>query len=359
MPKTESLSRPALVEIHMDRVLHNLQYLQSKTLHPFFCPMIKADAYGHGDAVIANHMQKNGIKVVGVSTLDEAIHLRQSGYKKDILTFSPFFQSCLKEVLKFKLTPVLSEMNHLQAFKNLKQPLNVHFKVNTGMNRMGFDMPEIENAVEKCKKQGLQIVGLATHLLDSSDPNGHTVKQIKAFEEIKTKFFSKNLISHVYNSDGLLQAEKPIYGARPGIAVYGYASGDNHKLKPVMELKAKIVALRTVKKGEVVSYGARWTAAKDSVVAVLPLGYADGLSRSLTNNIEFLLGKSKVPQVGTICMDYTMVDVTGVKAEVGSTIQLFGAQIGMTAKDMGKKIGTIPYEILTSVSERIPRVYIE
>lgn len=362
MAKTESLSRPALVEIHMPRVLHNLQYLQSKTNHPFFCPMVKADAYGHGDTEIAKLLQKHGVNVVGVSTLDEAIHLRQSGFKKDILTFSPVFQSCLKEVLEFKLTPVIGSMNHLEAFTGLKDSLKVHFKINTGMNRMGFEETQVEEALAKCEKQGLEILGIATHLLDSSDSNevdGFTAKQLSKFEKIKQKYFSPNMMAHAYNSDGLLLAKKPIYGARPGIALYGYASGDAHKLQPVMELKARIVALRRVKKGEVVSYGGRWVAEKDSTIAVLPLGYADGLSRVLTNNIQFQVGSAMVSQAGTICMDYCMVDVSNVKAEVGTTVRLFGAEKGLTAKDMAKKMDSIPYEVLTSISERIPRVYVD
>ncbi|MCB0349165.1 MAG: alanine racemase [Bdellovibrionales bacterium] len=364
MPKTESLSRPAFAEIHLDRLTSNLRYLQGKTTHPFFCPMLKANAYGHGDQQIANLLQKENINTVGVSTIDEAIHLRHGGFNKDILVFSPSFQSCLSEVINFNLTPVLSEASHIEAFKKNKSTINIHIKLNTGMNRMGLDEDTVEDTLSSCQKYGLQVIGTLTHLHSSSDisnVDGFSHKQIRKYEELHQKYFSDSIIKHVYNSDGLLNAGKATYGARPGIALYGYSDPYNENLLPVMELKAKLVSVRRVSKNEVVSYGGTWRAEKDTTIGVLPLGYADGVSRNLSNNIHFRYEGKQLPQIGNICMDYTMVDLESVKdkIKVGSVVSLFGKDAGYTAADVAKKIHTIPYEVLTSVSERIPRFFID
>ncbi len=364
MPKTESLSRPAFAEIHLERLISNLEYLLNKTKHPFFCPMLKANAYGHGDQQIANLLQGRNITTVGVSTIDEAIHLRHGGYKNEILVFSASFQSCASEVLQFNLTPVLSDPSHLETFKNISSHIRVHIKLNTGMNRMGLDEDKLPKVVEDCKKQGLQIVGVLTHLHSSSDisnSDGTSRRQVEIFESLQKKYFADSVLKHVYNSDGLLLAEKPSYGARPGIALYGYSETEDDALLPVMELRAKLVSVRKVRKGEIVSYSGTWRANEDTTIGVLPLGYADGLPRVLSNNISFRYKGYSIPQIGTICMDYTMVNLEQVKdkIDVGSVITVFGMEKGFAASDAAKKANTISYEMLTSISERIPRFFID
>jgi alanine racemase len=364
MPKTESLSRPAFAEIHLRRLLSNLQYLQSKNKNGFFCPMLKANAYGHGDQQVANLLQANGIKVVGVATMDEAIHLRHGGYTQQILVFSASFQACAKEVIHFQLTPVISEIHQLEAFENLSSKIPVHIKINSGMNRMGFDEVDLEKVIHFCKAKGMVVEGVLTHLLcgnDISESNGHSSEQIKKFEDLKTKYFSDVKIQHVYNSDALLKIKNPIYGSRPGIALYGYSETKDENLSPVMELKAKVVSLRNIQKGDSVSYGPSWKSNQNKLIGVLPIGYADGLSRSLSNKYNFLLGDKVVSQVGTICMDYTMVDLDAVKdkVKVGSVISIFSAKPNNTANDIAQKLQTVSYEVLTSVSERIPRFFVD
>lgn len=364
MPKTESLSRPAFAEIHLERLISNLEYLLKAAKHPFFCPMLKANAYGHGDQQIANLLQDKNISTVGVSTIDEAIHLRQGGYKQEILVFSASFQSCAREVLHYNLTPVISDPSHLEVFKKIDSPVPVHVKLNTGMNRMGIDEDKVLEVVEGCKQQGLQIKGVLTHLhssSDLSDGDGISKQQMDRFESLQKKYFAPSVVRHVYNSDGLLLAQNANYGARPGIALYGYSEVKDAKLLPVMELKAKLVSVRKVRKNEVVSYSGTWRASEDTTIGVLPLGYADGLPRVLSNVINFRYKGYSVPQVGTICMDYTMVNLEQIKDKVGigSVITIFGMEKGYTAADAAKKASTISYEMLTSVSERIPRFFIE
>lgn len=361
MAKAKSLTRPAYVEIYTNRIVQNTNYLKDITKDGFFCPMLKADAYGHGDQEVAALMQKIGVRNIGVSTIDEAIQIRKSGFDKNILVYAASFQNTTKIIEEYNFIPVVSCPKHIEDLDKIK-PIPIHVKLNTGMNRMGFDEYEIIKLLNWVKSKGLIIDGLLTHLFNGVDigmKQGESQKQIKLFESLAQKYFSEVKVKHVYNSDALLNAKKPTYGARPGIAIYGYASKVNPNLLPAMEVKAKIVEIREIQRGKVVSYGGTWKASKKSKIAVLPLGYADGISRALSNKISFICNKKAVPQVGTICMDYLMIDVSKVKAQVGDVVSIVSSEKNYTAMDMAKKLKTIPYEVLTSMSERLPRIYLD
>lgn len=361
--------RQTVAEIDLSAFKSNLKKL--KSLLPeneFFCPMIKANAYGHGSVEIAKFCEREGVEQVGVSLIEEAVALRQAGIKIEILVFGVFndLQSA-KVCLDYSLTPVISSSHQLNSLEQIAsdRELNFHLKFDTGMNRLGFAVnqaQQLRTHIAKFSKWNLK--GICTHLLkgdDAKDPGGFTAKQIKSFDSVVKNFNGLNVAFHAFNSSGLISSGTKRYGARPGIAIYGGVEG----FKPVMTLKSKIVSTREVNIGESVSYNAIWVAKRKSLIGIVPIGYADGVHRALSNQLSVLVHEMRIPVVGTVCMDYVLVDLTDLKDQLpslgeGEEVVFFGRQgrAEISALEWAKILGTISYEIFTSISSRVPRMYV-
>ncbi|MBC7371820.1 MAG: alanine racemase [Bdellovibrionaceae bacterium] len=381
--------RRTFAEINLDHLAQNFEALKRAFPQaPFLCPMVKANAYGHGDVAVARCLEQLGAKHLGVCLIEEGILLRRGGVNVDILVFRGFDREGAMEILRHNLTPVVSTWEQLDAIESVaEKSVQIHLKFNTGMNRLGFPAEDAQALFERCwQNPRLRVRGLLTHLYngeDAHDPMGDSADQLSGLTKILQIFKPLAPIVHSLNSSGILNAiavreqknpHHPLtqiqWGLRPGLMIYGYNPLDDQKLlplKPVMTLKSVTSTYRHLKAGEIVSYGGTWTAPKDAVIAVVPIGYADGYHRILSNKATVLFGEHRVPVIGNICMDFLMVDVTEAvrgknASEIGEKEVIFfgespGGQL-MPASEVARLAMTIPWEILTSVGERVPRVYV-
>ena len=377
------MTRNCRAEISASAIQNNISTLK-KMLNPnsFFCPVVKANAYGHNAVLICEELQKQNIQHVGVAFVEEAIELRENNIRHlDILTFGAFVEEGVQLLEQYDLIPVVSSMQQLQLLANqLQAPRKIHLKFNTGMNRLGFQLQQAQEVLQYIQLQKkLQLDGLCTHMADGEDGGdalGVTHAQLEKFKELLQQFPSKLKI-HALNSSSLFSLYSHFgpqsLGARPGLSLYGIrpdfkAYNENAllqfqalQLQSVMQLKSEVVQFHELKAGEKVSYGGKWQALRPSVVAVAAVGYADGLTRRLSPGSHMLFRGEKVPIVGTICMDYTMLDVTdvikGKPGVPGEEVVIFGrqGQNEIRVEELADKLGTIPYEVFTGLGQRVPR----
>lgn len=383
--------RKTFAEINLDHLHHNYRFLKNNLAEDvFLCPMVKANAYGHGDVTVAKALEIFGVKSIGVCLIEEGILLRQFGIKIQILVFRGFDIEGAQEIVAQNLTPVVSDWGQLQALVHIiKQPYGIHIKFDTGMNRLGFAIQEAEKVFQFLRDHNqLRVEGVLTHLFqgeDGIDAKGSTAEQLKKFEDVVEIFRPLKPIFHVLNSGGTLSqiylnrkseagnevlpknSLQQAWGVRPGLMMYGYnplKQVQDFDLKPVMSLKSYVNVFRHVPRGQGISYNHTWRAKVDSTIAVVPIGYADGLHRLLSNRTEVLFQGQRVPLVGQVCMDYLMVDVTQVAQNLKpeeKEVVFFGYDSGnnfLSAEVQAQAAQTIPWEILTSIGERVPRVFV-
>lgn len=366
------LLRPTFVDINLDHLKKNLAFFsQSELSRHFLCPMVKANAYGHGDVQIVKSLESLGCKTFGVGLVEEGVHLREAGRAlSEILVFGFIGKSAVSEMLNKKLTPVVSDWEQLETLADLaKDKVRLHIKLNTGMHRLGFEPSEMKKIMDFLQNhRQLQLVGACTHLMTAENLGENeesSYEQLYAFRKALEKIDTQGLLLHAYNTEGALRVMKNAdlqrefpYGFRLGLGLYGLANTDSpgsQNLLPVMSLKSKVVSVQNVKKGQSVSYGGTWTAPKDAVVGVVPVGYADGIPTQLSNRGSVLIENQKYPIVGRVCMDYTLIDVTGIKTPLHKSVEFFSENISV--HDVAKTASTISYDILTRISERVPRVF--
>lgn len=362
--------RPTQAIVDLECIRSNFRALKKMVGQGFICPMIKANAYGHGDVIVAQTLIEAGAERVGVALIEEGMHLREAGVTHEILVFGRLTKESAQAAAENGLTPVLSTWDDFALLAKLAAPPSFHIKLNTGMNRMGFpleDVPRLREFFVKEKK--LRCAGVCTHLShgdDAADPSGRSEQQIQKFRQAFEQLGQPRLLHHVLNSDALLLRSKTgkdceWLGARPGLAIYGLC--DSPMLRPAMSLHTRLDLVRRVAKGESISYGGRWTASKDSWIAVVPIGYGDGYWRAFSNKAHMLFRDQRVPVVGTVCMDYSLLDLTAACQEgepkAGEEIVVFGSQgkSSMSVAELTKLVDTIPYELVTGLNSRVPRVY--
>lgn len=379
------LHRRTWAEIDLGRLQHNFKTL--KGLLPadqFFCPMIKANAYGHGDVEVARALRECGATHLGVSLIEEGLKVRASGDRGGLLTFGIFEGvESARAVVDADLTPVIGEWQQLEALTEVvrETSFKIHLKFNTGMNRLGFPVSEAPKLRAWLKERPQFILeGIASHLLRGDDAGaaaGESASQLKLFSEVISVFAGTGARPHILNSSAEANLTSLIrkgeaasvpwpVGARPGIALYGIPPSNDENfdlgLKPVLRFVSHLVEVRHLKAGERVSYGATWRASRNSVIGVVPAGYADGVFRALSNRGEVLVRGHRAKIAGIVCMDFFMIDLTdigGQPIERGEEVILIGNQKGaeITAGEWATVAQTIPYEILTSLSSRVPRIY--
>lgn len=368
--------------IHLDNLEHNI--LQIKKLigeKVQICLPVKADAYGHGAVQIAIAAIKSGVNSLAVASVPEGIQLRDAGIVAPIISLSLPTLEEIDEILNNDIHPIVMDKTFIKAFNERAGRLHkigkVHLKIDTGMRRIGCEPTEAKNLAKQiAKSEHLKLCGIATHfsVADSTacDDIDFTKKQIAAFSkavnEIRSAGIDTGLI-HAANSGALIQYPETYFDmVRPGILVYGYPPSqdlkDRLQLKPVMSLITQVVLIKKLNAGSSVSYGCKWHAEKDSYIATLPIGYADGLNRNLSGNesLQVRIGEKFYPIVGRICMDQCMINL-GENTEVQrwDEVEIFGPQDehpNNTADTLATIANTISYEILSNINKRVPRVYL-
>lgn len=368
-PVDTSRSR-SWVQLDLRALAHNAAFLESKV--PAGCRLmavVKDNAYGHGAQAIAAECQRLGIKAFAVATLEEGIALRRWGISGEILILGYTAPRRARELKKYRLTQTLLSLPYARQLERQGVKLRVHLKIDTGMHRLGIGWEDGAAQSEVFSLGHLQVTGIFSHLCcpASSAPEdvAFTQEQTRRFyqtarwlqKEAEILRLPKPKL-HLLASDGMLHAPNlPEDYVRPGLALYGV--GDSPELRPVLSLRSQIVLLRKVSAGETAGYDRAFTAQRDSVLAVLPIGYGDGYPRALSGTGQVLLHGKLAPVVGRICMDQLTVDVTDIpEAAVGDTVLLVDTQPGspLSAKAVATKAGTIPNELLCRLGERLPRV---
>lgn len=366
-------------EISLPNLEHNYRALRGMLPRGCrFLGVVKANAYGHGAIPVAKKLESLGAEYLAVACLDEAVELREAGIAAPILLLGPTPVQFAGELLRYGLTQSVQDLDAALALsaaaENAGKPLKIHIKADTGMSRLGFlcDEKNAERSAEEigkaCSLPGLEAEGIFTHFANADGDEAYSMGQLTRFLDIVDKLGQRGVefkIRHCAASAAVLNYPcTHLDMVRPGIALYGHypdpsCEGLNGPgLLPVMTLKTRVAAVRELSAGTCVSYGCTHTLARDSRLAVLPVGYADGLERLLSNRGEMLLHGRRVPILGRVCMDMCMVDVTDLPAvQVGDVATVFGPELPLEEK--ADTVGTIQYELLCGVAPRVPRVYIE
>ena len=354
------------IEINLKNLKNNIDFLKSY-LHPntkIMC-VVKAFAYGADPITISNFFQNSNIDYLAVAYTSEGVELRSSGIELPILVLHPQFDD-FDLIDKYNLEPNIYSFRILKKFLSKSYRVPFHLKFNTGLNRLGFKIDDVEKLYQFLGENS-NIKYLFSHLGASDDLNekSHTIDQIELFELISKKMnamFGKVFKKHLLNTSGILNYSDYQYNmVRTGIGVYGYGNDSvyKEKFKPVLSLKSVISQIHEVKKGDSVGYNRGFIAEKKHKIAIIPIGHADGISRNLGHGkISFYINNQKAKTIGNICMDMLMVDVSGIKCEEGDLVIIMD-EYNQTAEDIGDVAGTISYEILTALSSRIKRIIID
>lgn len=372
------LSRAVWAEINLDNLAHNMRETRRVTnKNSKITAVIKADGYGHGAVAIGKTLLENGADRFAVATLSEAIQLRASFSDIEIMVLGYTPEDLAEDIIENNIIQTIYTLEQAQEFskaallKNKK--MTVHIKLDTGMNRLGmvYANETVETILEMSKLEGIYIEGIFTHFATADEiDKEYTIQQVEKFKNIIKALEEKAVIipiKHVSNSAGII--DLPQYNfdmVRAGIMLYGlYPSKNvNHNavnLKEVMCLKAKISQVKDLEAKSGVSYGLKYKSSKKSHVATLPIGYADGYTRMLSGKAKAFVEGSKVPVIGSICMDQCIIDVTDLNVKKDDVVVLFGGNNpdGITIDNIADLLNTISYEIVCMVDKRVPRVYIK
>jgi alanine racemase len=383
-PKIRSATRPTWAEVSLTLLRRNFRVVQEHVKRGVsVCAVVKADAYGHGAVECSRALEEEGANWLGVTSLDEAIPLREAGIGARILLMTGFWRGEEEEIVRLRLTPTVWEIWHLEALERAAAELGVahqpiHLKVDSGMGRLGVrpeGLPAVCSVLQASKH--LKLEGLSTHLASSEVLDAPSVEeQLKAFAKARQFLESggaKPVLVHIANTSAVISRKETWNNmVRPGLALYGYylpfqragrdvsGSGWRLSVKPVLTWKTRILSLRNAGPNEALGYGGIYTTKAPARIAVLPVGYADGFNRQLSSRGRVIVREHYAPIVGRISMDLTMVDVTGIPGtEVGDEVILLGATdvLSVDAQEQAEIANTIPYEILCNISKRVPRKY--
>ncbi|MBW2308723.1 MAG: alanine racemase [Deltaproteobacteria bacterium] len=367
--------RATWVEIDLSAVAHNIRAVRRHVgPGPDIMAVVKADAYGHGALEVSRTALENGASMLGVALVQEAAELRNSGIKAPLLVFGEPYEGEVEAILRHGITPVIYNMRTANSLSGrvraMGRSVPVHVKVDTGMGRVGVPMETALDFIMRVKcLEGLFLEGICTHFAtsDEADPS-FTREQIAAFESLCKELALSGInvpLQHAANSGAVLQhPDTHLNMVRPGIMLYGlYPSRETRKdieLRPAMRWVTHVAQLKTIPPGCTVSYGRTFCARRPTTVATLPVGYADGYPRRLSNISQVLAGQRRAPVIGRVCMDLTMIDVTDIPGvTLGEEVILMGRQgrAEITADEMAGWLGTVNYEVLTGIGKRVPRLY--
>jgi alanine racemase len=377
-------TRPTWAQVSLENLRYNFGVVQRHIGAGItVCAVVKADAYGHGATECARALEREGARWLGVTSLDEAIPLRDAGIQTRILLMTGFWRGEEEEIIRLQLTPTIWEPGQVELLEKAAAALGlprvaVHLKVDTGMGRLGVDPEDLYEVCSALKASPhLLLEGLSTHLASSEILDAPSVnEQLQKFEQVRSLLRNEGFdppLIHVANTGAVIsRRESWNTMVRPGIALYGYhlpferagreVSGSKLRLgvKPVLTWKTRILSLRDVRANQPLGYGGTYVTKAPARIAVLPVGYADGLNRALSSRGRVIVREHYAPIVGRISMDLTLADVTGLPGvSVGDEVVLLGALDGLNvdAREHAELANTNVYEILCAISKRVPRKY--
>lgn len=370
--KQRKVHRGAVAEIDLDAISHNLGRVRELAAAGSVIAVVKADAYGHGLAEVSKRLVEDGVYCLAVAFMDEAVQLRKHNINSRILVL--FGKHSVSDYFEFNIIPVVHDFHFASRLsgeaKKRGRRIDVHVKIDTGMGRLGFNNENLlDDIVALSGMDNIRVAGLMSHFSEADIADRSCAyEQINRFNKVRERLqekLKKGLMCHIANSAATLAFSDACMDAvRPGIMLYGCSPFQDNPvpagLKPAMKVKTHVLSLRQLRKGTPISYGGAFITKKDSLMAVLSVGYADGYMRSLSNNAEVIVRGKRAPVAGRVCMDLTIADVTGIEgvAEEDEAV-LLGSQgtEEITAGELARQAGTIPYEILTSLGSRSVREY--
>lgn len=345
--------RPTWAEINLDALTYNIEALQA--IHQStLIAVIKANAYGHGDVKVAKHLESIGIKFFAVATLDEALNLRLHKIQSDILVMGVIHPDDLHLVKSNQLICSALTSQWIETCPSSLDGLRIHLKVNTGLNRYGLEPQDVPKALKDLASKGANVEGIFTHFASSDTPSSpQTQEQYTRFETCLNSLNQSFKWIHASNSGAAVNFKTPLCNAvRIGLSLYGY-SDYPIELKPVMRLYSTLQEVKWVKAHQPIGYNASYTTTQDEWIGTLCIGYADGLFRQLQGSYASIEGKA-CTYVGRISMDLTLVQLDQIYP-IGTVVEILGPHINI--HQIAKHVGTIPYELLAMITDRVPRVY--
>lgn len=370
--------RPVWAEIDLDAIKYNIDSIKRRVDTKELIAVVKADAYGHGALDVSKTLVENGATKLAVAVITEAMELRHGNINTPIMILGYTPLEFAADLINYDIEQTIFDLEYAKKLSeialNLGKKAKVHVALDTGMGRIGFLINDnsLNEILKISSLKGLEVVGIFTHFAtaDESDKN-YSNKQYKKFTDFNEKLISKGvniLLKHVSNSGAIIDMPNTyLDGVRAGIVLYGYYPSEdvlkqNLDLKKAITIKTQVAHVKILDKNEYVSYGRKFKTERKSIIATLPIGYADGYSRALTGKAKVIINGKFAPVVGTICMDQCMIDVTDIgNVHVGDEVIVLGndKDLKFDADDMAKAMGTINYEVLCMIKQRIPRVYIE
>jgi alanine racemase len=366
--------RPTVGEVDLGALAFNYRQIKKRIPEGVkLLAVVKADAYGHGAVPVSLRLEKLGVEYLGVAIPEEGVELRRGGVKTPILVLGGLFGGDVDQIFRFRLTPVIFRKDSLRILsreaERRKRKVKVHLKVDTGMGRLGVPLdlwPDFLREVMRFPR--IETEGILSHFAMTDEETGFTQNQWKVFQEAVTTAQTLGIrCQYLHMANSATLTAFPAYCARlvrPGIMLYGSYPAPAFRslipLRPVMTLKTHIHFLKYVPPGTRISYGGTFKAKRKSLIATLPIGYADGYSHHLSNQGEVLIHGKRAPVVGKVCMDFIMVEVTHIpRVSVGDEVIVIGRQgkEQITPEEIATKTNSISYEVLCSIGKRVPRVY--
>ena len=371
--RLEQHSHTTVLEVNLQAMVRNINYFRSKIGSTTrLVAMIKASGYGAGEREVAQMLQKQGVAYLAVAFADEGVALREGGITMPIVVLNAddaSFDTMIAHSLEPEIYSFRSLASFVQAVERAGE-INypIHLKVDSGMHRLGFAESDVErlNCELGRAKQSVRVASIFTHLCvaDDTTQDDFSKEQIAIFDRISSAIMATlpyRPLRHAAASEAMLRFEEARFDmCRLGIGLYGFSVTAGEELEPVSTLRTRIVQIRTLHDGDTVGYGRNGKIVGEKRIATIPVGYADGVNRHLGNGAwEMVVGGKRAKTIGNICMDSSMIDITGIDGvEEGDEVKIFSSECGNTAEDMARVLGTIPYEVLTSVAKRVKRIYI-
>lgn len=362
--------RPTYLEVNVSQLKNNLEAIRAHVAPAKVMPMVKANAYGHGVDGVAPFIEPY-VDYIGVALVEEAIHLRELGIRKPILVAGATMADQLSLFAEYDLTLTGSSIALLDLADEISRstatPIKTHLKIDTGMERVGVREYEAEDLILKAAAyRHLVVEGIYTHLANSeSADRAYSNMQIERFQEVLDLYQKHSLpvpsLRHVCNSGGILNLPDAYFDmVRPGVLFYGVYPGEEVNrviaVRPALTWHSRVAYAKRTQPGRPISYGSLWQSEVETGIVTVPCGYADGYFRRMTNQAQVLINQKRYPQVGRICMDQFMVNVGDDEIQVGDEVILLGD--GIVAEDLARWMGTNEYEVMTNISARVPRVYV-
>jgi len=371
--------RPVWAEINLDNLAFNMRQIRKISKSKDIIGVVKADAYGHGALDVAPVLLENGATSLAVAVVSEGVELRRGGIEAPIMILGFTPPSLIDNLLKYDIEQTVFSFDYAKELSRIAQrehkKAKIHIALDTGMGRIGF-LPNEESVgeVEKISKlPNIEIKGLFSHFSTADEKDKeYTYYQLNNFNKFYEALKRRGVnikTRHIANSAAIIDLPETHFEAvRPGIILYGYYPSEEVdrsriELKPVMELKTNIAHIKNISSGQYISYGRKFQSSRESVIATLPVGYADGYTRLLFNKAKVIINGQFAPVVGRICMDQCMVDITDIEGgvKVGDEVILIGEKDGveLNAEHIAEMLGTISYEVICMITKRVPRVYIK